>query len=169
MAAPAVSSTVKAPKQSGFLDSVVDPVRVALYERPAQLEERQPILEPLPEIYAPLLPEKNVGTLRGGRYPFTYDPVYGLPVVNEVGSEQHARNTKIWEKGGWGPWREAFVDVASGTPWRCLCTCAHLFLLPAYTRACLQVATYGQVLRGVREGRVQEILWWVCRTLPAGS
>jgi len=38
------------------------------------------------------------------RWPFTYDPVYGLPVVNEV-------------------------------------------------------ATYGQVLRGVREGRVQELLW----------
>ena len=30
------------------------------------------------------LPEKNFGNLRGGEYPFTYDPVYGLPIVREV-------------------------------------------------------------------------------------
>lgn len=32
----------------------------------------------------PLLPEKHYGSLRGGRYPFLYDPGYGLPVVREV-------------------------------------------------------------------------------------
>lgn len=31
-----------------------------------------------------LLPEKNYGSLRGGRYPFLYDPGHGLPVVCEV-------------------------------------------------------------------------------------
>lgn len=40
------------------------------------------------------------------RWPFKYDPVYGLPIVNDV-----------W--------------------------------------------TYGQVLRGMREGRVLEVLWYV--------
>jgi hypothetical protein len=30
------------------------------------------------------LPEKNFGNLRGGEYPFMYDPVYGLPIVREV-------------------------------------------------------------------------------------
>jgi hypothetical protein len=30
------------------------------------------------------LPEKNYGNLRGGKYPFLYDPGYGLPVVREV-------------------------------------------------------------------------------------
>jgi hypothetical protein len=33
-----------------------------------------------------LLPEKDFGTLRGGRYPFLYDGVFGLPVVREVAS-----------------------------------------------------------------------------------
>jgi hypothetical protein len=31
-----------------------------------------------------LLPERDYGNLRGGQYPFLYDPVYGLPVVREV-------------------------------------------------------------------------------------
>jgi len=31
-----------------------------------------------------LLPERDYGSLRGGQYPFQYDPVYGLPVVREV-------------------------------------------------------------------------------------
>lgn len=52
-----------------------------------------------------LLPEKDYGSLRGGQYPFLYDPVYGLPVVREV-------------------------------------------------------ARYGEVLREVRQGHVQQILWF---------
>ncbi|GIL87770.1 hypothetical protein Vretifemale_15817 [Volvox reticuliferus] len=32
------------------------------------------------------LPEKNFGVLRGGRYPFLYDNLYGLPVVRQVAS-----------------------------------------------------------------------------------
>ncbi len=32
------------------------------------------------------LPEKNFGVLRGGRYPFLYDNVYGLPIVRQVAS-----------------------------------------------------------------------------------
>ncbi len=31
-----------------------------------------------------VLPEQDYGNLRGGQYPFQYDPVYGLPVVREV-------------------------------------------------------------------------------------
>ncbi|KAI8470484.1 MAG: hypothetical protein J3K34DRAFT_521271, partial [Monoraphidium minutum] len=31
-----------------------------------------------------LLPEQDYGNLRGGQYPFQYDPVYGLPIVREV-------------------------------------------------------------------------------------
>ncbi len=30
------------------------------------------------------LPHKDYGTLRGGQYPFAFDPVYGLPVVHDV-------------------------------------------------------------------------------------
>ncbi|KAG2487345.1 hypothetical protein HYH03_014060 [Edaphochlamys debaryana] len=51
------------------------------------------------------LPEKNYGVLRGGRYPFMYDNVYGLPVVR-------------------------------------------------------QVATYGEVLEGLRSGRITDVLWF---------
>ncbi|GLC59189.1 hypothetical protein PLESTB_001458600, partial [Pleodorina starrii] len=36
-------------------------------------------------VVAPL-PEKNFGVLRGGRYPFLYDNVYGLPIVRQVAS-----------------------------------------------------------------------------------
>jgi hypothetical protein len=31
-----------------------------------------------------LLPERDYGNLRGGQYPFLFDPVYGLPIVREV-------------------------------------------------------------------------------------
>lgn len=30
------------------------------------------------------LSEKNFGVLRGGRYPFLYDNVYGLPIVRQI-------------------------------------------------------------------------------------
>eukprot|EP00775_Hariotina_reticulata_P010429 gene10429-10587_t len=38
------------------------------------------------QVYASVdpLPHKNHGTLRGGQYPFLYDPVYGLPVVHDI-------------------------------------------------------------------------------------
>ncbi|GFR46161.1 hypothetical protein Agub_g7689 [Astrephomene gubernaculifera] len=55
-------------------------------------------------VVAPL-PEKNFGILRGGRYPFLYDNVYGLPIVR-------------------------------------------------------QVASYGEVLEGLRTGRIVEVLWF---------
>ncbi|KAG2425174.1 hypothetical protein HXX76_013928 [Chlamydomonas incerta] len=55
-------------------------------------------------VVAPL-PEKNYGSLRGGRWPFLYDNVYGLPVVR-------------------------------------------------------QVASYGEVLEGIRTGRVSQVLWF---------
>jgi hypothetical protein len=51
------------------------------------------------------LPHKNFGNLRGGQYPFLYDPVYGLPIVHDV-------------------------------------------------------AKYGEVLRDIRTGLVQEVLWF---------
>lgn len=51
------------------------------------------------------LPYKNFGNLRGGQYPFLYDPVYGLPIVHDV-------------------------------------------------------AKYGEVLRDIRQGLVQEVLWF---------
>lgn len=51
------------------------------------------------------LPHKNYGNLRGGQYPFLYDPVYGLPVIHDV-------------------------------------------------------AKYGEVLRDIRTGLVQEVLWF---------
>lgn len=51
------------------------------------------------------LPHKNFGNLRGGQYPFMYDPVYGLPIVHDV-------------------------------------------------------AKYGEVLRDIRQGLVQEVLWF---------
>ncbi|GLI63674.1 hypothetical protein VaNZ11_006712 [Volvox africanus] len=38
------------------------------------------------EVVVEPLPEKNFGGLRGGRYPFLYDNVYGLPVVRQVAS-----------------------------------------------------------------------------------
>ncbi|PNW83795.1 hypothetical protein CHLRE_04g217800v5 [Chlamydomonas reinhardtii] len=55
-------------------------------------------------VVAPL-PEKNYGSLRGGRWPFLYDNVYGLPVVR-------------------------------------------------------QVASYGEVLEGIRTGRISQVLWF---------
>jgi len=77
------------------------------------LEERhEPILGPAPTLVVEPLPEKNLGVLKGGRWPFTYDPVYGLPVVGEV-------------------------------------------------------RTYGAVLRGVREGRVAELLWFPADKNPS--
>jgi hypothetical protein len=76
------------------------------------------IIEPTPMIHAPLLPEINLGTLRGGRYPFMYDPVYGLPIVRSI-------------------------------------------------------ASYADVLRDIRLGRVKEILWFATPprpgSLPQGS
>jgi hypothetical protein len=78
---------------------------------PHLAEKQQPLKDPTPLVSVPPLPEKNLGTLRGGRWPFTYDPVYGLPVVNDV-------------------------------------------------------ASYGEVLRGIREGRIQELLWF---KMPEGS
>jgi len=40
---------------------------------------------PAPRAAPPLLPElDHAGVLRGGRYPFAFDPVYGLPVVRDV-------------------------------------------------------------------------------------
>jgi hypothetical protein len=51
------------------------------------------------------LPHKSFGNLRGGQYPFLYDPVYGLPIVHDV-------------------------------------------------------AKYGEVLRDIRTGLVQEVLWF---------
>jgi hypothetical protein len=71
----------------------------------------------LPEsaaVHVPILPEKNVGTLRGGMYPFVYDPVYGLPLVQEI-------------------------------------------------------ATYGEVLRDMREGRVKGIYWFNKQSEAASS
>ena len=41
-------------------------------------------MESPPLIHVTPLPEKNLGTLRGGQYPFAYDPVYGLPIVQDV-------------------------------------------------------------------------------------
>lgn len=59
------------------------------------------------------LPHKNFGNLRGGQYPFLYDPVYGLPIIHDI-------------------------------------------------------AKYGEVLRDIRQGLVQEVLWFfepnVCDT-----
>lgn len=52
-----------------------------------------------------LLPPKDHGNLQGGQYPFTYDPVYGLPIVRDI-------------------------------------------------------ASYSDVLRGIRTGRVKQILWF---------
>jgi hypothetical protein len=37
-----------------------------------------------PTLKVDLLPEQNLGVLRGGQYPFLYDPVYGLPIVRSV-------------------------------------------------------------------------------------
>eukprot|EP00878_Enallax_costatus_P007340 GHUV01007686.1.p1 GENE.GHUV01007686.1~~GHUV01007686.1.p1 ORF type:complete len:475 (+),score=150.20 GHUV01007686.1:517-1941(+) len=51
------------------------------------------------------LPHKNFGNLRGGQYPFLYDPVYGLPIIHDI-------------------------------------------------------AKYGEVLRDIRQGLVQEVLWF---------
>lgn len=69
-------------------------------------------------IHIPLLPEVNLGTLRGGRYPFIYDPVYGLPIVRSI-------------------------------------------------------ASYAEVLRDIRLGRVKEILWFTTPprpgSMPEGS
>lgn len=39
---------------------------------------------PLQTVAVDLLPEQDYGNLRGGQYPFQYDPVYGLPVVRDV-------------------------------------------------------------------------------------
>ncbi|KAG2434015.1 hypothetical protein HYH02_012475 [Chlamydomonas schloesseri] len=64
-------------------------------------------------VVAPL-PEKNFGSLRGGRWPFLYDSVYGLPVVR-------------------------------------------------------QVASYGEVLEGIRTGRVSEVLWFQAPRAAAAS
>jgi hypothetical protein len=38
------------------------------------------------QVYANVdpLPHKNHGNLRGGQFPFLYDPVYGLPVVHDI-------------------------------------------------------------------------------------
>ena len=47
-------------------------------------------------VVAPL-PEKNYGSLRGGRWPFLYDNVYGLPVVRQV-----RRKGKANGEGGLG-------------------------------------------------------------------
>jgi len=49
-----------------------------------QYTAREKLVKPAERVAVEPLPEKNVGTLRGGRYPFAYDPVYGLPVVNDV-------------------------------------------------------------------------------------
>jgi cell division protease FtsH len=44
-----------------------------------------PAPPPMPRAAPPLLPElDHSGVLRGGRYPFAFDPVYGLPVVRDV-------------------------------------------------------------------------------------
>ncbi|KAL6745810.1 hypothetical protein V8C86DRAFT_1657986 [Haematococcus lacustris] len=57
---------------------------------PAVQEVLRPLTHPHPQLTAaqqlhvPPLPEQNNGTLTGGSWPFTYDPVYGLPVVNDV-------------------------------------------------------------------------------------
>ena len=62
-------------------------------------------------VYIPLLPEVNLGTLRGGQYPFIYDPVYGLPIVRAI-------------------------------------------------------ASYSEVLRDMRQGKVKEILWFATAPRP---
>lgn len=69
------------------------------------------LIEPTPMVYIPLLPEVNLGTLRGGQYPFIYDPVYGLPIVRAI-------------------------------------------------------ASYSEVLRDMRQGKVKEILWFATAPRP---
>lgn len=49
-----------------------------------QATDSPALVEPSPLIHVPPLPEKNLGTLRGGQYPFAYDPVYGLPIIQDV-------------------------------------------------------------------------------------
>ncbi len=58
-------------------------------------------LPPAPQtaVVAPL-PDKNFGVLRGGRYPFLYDNVYGLPVVREVASYGEVLEGIRWVGGG---------------------------------------------------------------------
>ncbi|KAF8073094.1 FTSH5 [Scenedesmus sp. PABB004] len=45
---------------------------------PADPAQRAVLARPSP------LPHKDHGVLRGGQYPFGYDPVYGLPIVHDV-------------------------------------------------------------------------------------
>lgn len=93
-------------QQLGQLGQTVPSIGSALFkgtldaafgEEPAHARQQYAAVDPLPH--------KNFGNLRGGQYPFLYDPVYGLPIVHDV-------------------------------------------------------AKYGEVLRDIRTGLVQELLWF---------
>lgn len=61
------------------------PAKAAQQARSAEQASTSASVQPLPShLHANPLPEKHFGNLRGGRYPFMYDPGYGLPVVQEV-------------------------------------------------------------------------------------